>query len=364
MKIGIDARLSGLKHAGIGRYTQNLLQKILEYDKKNSYVFFFYDQQQAREVLADKIENKNLEIVITPIKHYSLAEQLYLPKIFSQHKLDLLHVPHFNIPILYHGKLVVTIHDLLWHEYKGGSVTTLNPVMYALKYLFYRVVTKAAVRKAKKILVPAQTIKETVATYYPSTLDKIVITKEGSQLRNSDKISVTKQKNSLLYVGSLYPHKNIKLVLRALEYLPKYKLLIAGSRSVFQERVELFVKDKELEKRVTFLGYVPDEELAELYQSVTALVQPSFSEGFGLTGVEAMSVGTPILASHIPIFREIYQDVAFYFSPFSVPSFVQAVQLLESTPLDSKLAMGKKLASTYNWDEMAQQTIEVYKSLE
>lgn len=363
MKIGIDARLSGLKHAGIGRYTQNLLQKILEYDKKNSYVFFFYDEQQATEVLADKIKSKNVKIVITPIKHYSLAEQLYLPKIFSQQKLDLLHVPHFNIPIFYSGKLVVTIHDLLWHEYKGGTVTTLNPIMYALKYLFYRVVTKAAVLKAKKILVPAQTIKETVATYYPTTQNKIVITKEGSQLLGSGKAPATKQKNTLLYVGSLYPHKNIKLVLRALEFLPKYKLLIAGSRSVFQERVEVFVADKELEKRVTFLGYVPDEELAELYKSVTALVQPSFSEGFGLTGVEAMSVGTPILASHIPIFREIYQDVAFYFSPFSVPSFVQAVQLLESTQLETRLTQGKKLADTYSWDDMAKQTLQVYRSL-
>ena len=108
-----------------------------------------------------------------------------------------------------------------------------------------------------------------------------------------------------------------------------------------------------------FLGYVPDAELVELYQKVTALVQPSFSEGFGLTGIEAMSVGTSVLASDIPIFKEIYQDVAFYFSPHSTASFIQAVHALEQNP-DEKNFEGMQLAKTYSWEKMAAQTLEAY----
>ena len=360
MKIGIDARLSGSKHAGIGRYTQNLIRELITQNKKDTFVCFFYDLEQATAVLAELNTNKKVKTVITPIRHYTFAEQMELPKLFAAEKLDLLHVPHFNVPILYTGRLVITIHDLLWHEYKGKSVTTLNPVQYLLKYFFYRLVTRIAVHKAIKILVPAQTIKNTVLRFYPKTKDKIVITKEGATLINPKKLKdLPKLKHTFLYVGSLYPHKNLKLVLESLKSLPKYKLLIAGSRTVFQDRVKSYIKYKDIADQVEFLGYVPDAELAQLYKQVTALVQPSFSEGFGLTGVEAMSVGTSVLASDIPIFKEIYQDAAFYFSPHSTASFIQAVHALEETAGAINVE-GLKIIKNYSWQKMAQETAVVY----
>lgn len=363
MRIGIDARLSGAQHAGIGRYTQNLILELLKKNKTTTYVLFFYTQEQAETVLGTEISNKKVEVVITPVRHYTVTEQLKLPKLFKAQKLDLLHVPHFNIPIFYKGKLIITIHDLLWHEYKGGSVTTLNPVMYFLKYLFYRLVTRIAVYKAEKIIVPAETIKNTVTKFYPKTEEKITVTKEGAYIVDPKKLKNLPQlKNTLLYVGSLYPHKNLKLILQALPSLPKYKLLIAGSRNVFQDKVREYVKYKQIEEQVEFLGYVPDEDLAKLYQQVTALVQPSFSEGFGLTGVEAMSFGTSVLASDIPIFKEIYQDVAFYFSPHSIASFIQAVHALEQKS-DAQNKEGVQLAKNYSWEKMAEQTIELYKEI-
>lgn len=360
MRIGIDARLSGPKHAGIGRYTQNLITQLLSKKRDAQFVCFFHDQEQADAVLGLLIKKKNIEIQLVPVRHYTFAEQLKLPKLFGNAQLDLLHVPHFNIPIFYRGKIVVTIHDLLWHQYKGGSVTTLNPVMYLLKYFFYRLVTRIAVTRAVKIIVPAETIKETVSKYYPHTKEKIIVTKEGAQIADPSKLTqLPRKKKTLLYVGSLYPHKNINLILQALPSLPDYKLLIAGSRNVFQDKVKAYVKYKEIEDQVEFLGYVPDEQLAELYQTVTALVQPSFSEGFGLTGVEAMSFGTSILASDIPIFKEIYQDAAYFFSPHSTASFIQAVHAMEQNP-EKQNTEGIRLAKTYSWEKMADATMDVY----
>ncbi len=363
MKIGIDARLSGAKHAGIGRYTQNLIRELLKENKKNTFVLFFHDQEQANDVLAEYSKHKKLKVVITPIKHYSFAEQKVLPKLFALENLDLLHVPHFNIPILYKGKKIITIHDLLWHEYKGGSVTTLNPVTYTLKYLFYRLVTRIAVHTAEKILVPAQTIKDTVIRFYPKTKNKIIVTKEGAQIVDGKKhANLPKFKNTFLYVGSLYPHKNLNLVLQSLSSLPKYKLLIAGSRNVFQDQVKSYIKYKNIENQVEFLGYVNDVELTKLYQQVTALVQPSFSEGFGLTGVEAMSFGTSVLASDIPIFKEIYQNAAFYFSPYSTASFIQAVHALEMNT-DKINTEGIAIAKSYSWEKMAAETLAAYQEV-
>ena len=136
MKIGIDCRLAGSQHAGIGRYTESLLTSLLKVNSNNNWVLFFYDENQAKAVLKNNFDHQKVQVVITPISHYSVEEQLKLPKIFKAEKLDLLHIPHFNIPIFYSGKLVVTIHDLLWHEYKGGTATTLSPLKYFLKYIF------------------------------------------------------------------------------------------------------------------------------------------------------------------------------------------------------------------------------------
>jgi glycosyltransferase involved in cell wall biosynthesis len=363
MNIGIDARLSGSQHAGIGRYTQNLITQVIIKNKKDYLILFFYDKKQATEVLGKLSKNKRIKVVITPIKHYTFSEQIHLPQTFSKYNLDLLHVPHFNIPIFYTGKIIITIHDLLWHEYKGKSVTTLSPIKYILKYLFYRLITRIAVHKAKKILVPAQTIKKTVAKFYPNTINKIIVTNEGVNISNGDKLEdLPKLKKTFLYVGSLYPHKNLNLIIQSLPSLDKYKLLIVGSRNVFQDKLKEVIKHKKIQDRVKFLGYLPDNELAKLYQQVSALVQPSFSEGFGLTGVEAMSFGTSVLASDIPIFKEIYQDAAFYFSPHSTASFIQAVHALELKS-EKENTQGIKLAKTYSWEKMANETIAAYKEI-
>src|SRR5260221_9542612 len=178
-KIGIDCRLAGIHHAGIGRYTENLIKRLPALGPEFQWVFFFSNQKQVEEVLGDLVTHPQVQVVIAPIRHYSLAEQLQLPGMFIQQKLDLLHIPHFNVPLLYYGKLVITIHDLLWHEYRGLGVTTLSPWLYYLKYGGYRFVVSQAVRKASKILVPAETIKQTLLRFYPILSDKIVVTKEG-----------------------------------------------------------------------------------------------------------------------------------------------------------------------------------------
>lgn len=361
MKIGIDCRLSGSKNAGIGRYTSKLVEHLLNQYPDIDWVLFFYNKEQQEEVTKSISLKNNHKVLITPIRHYTLEEQLKLHKVFNTEKLDLLHVPHFNVPIFYNKPFVVTIHDLLWHQYKGLSVTTLNPILYILKYVFYRIVTYFAINKSKAIIVPAETIKETILNYYPRVKDKIFVTKEGAELDERKPTKSTKLSKTLLYVGSLYPHKNIKVVLRALKKLPEYKLLIAGSRSVFQEQVFEYIKNNNLETQVEFLGYVKDQELQELYTQVTALVQPSLSEGFGLTGVEAMALGTPVLASDIPIFKEIYQDAVYYFSPHSETSFIGALHTLEGgNDLEEKTRIAKKLIKQYSWPEVAKLTYDVY----
>ncbi len=155
MNIGIDARLWGLEHAGLGRYVMELINSLSREDKKNEYTIFLRRKYFNQTDLPD-----NFSKVLADIKHYSVEEQWLLAEMFNEEKLDLLHVPHFNVPLLYKKPFVVTIHDLLWHEIRGLSVTTQNPVTYIIKYFGYRSVVKHALQKSIEILVPSKTIKE------------------------------------------------------------------------------------------------------------------------------------------------------------------------------------------------------------
>lgn len=360
-KIGIDCRLSGNAHAGIGRYIEELIVRLPKLDKNKQWVLFFYSRQQANDFLEKLVPKpSNIKIIIAPIRHYSIEEQLKMPGIFAQEELDVLHIPHFNVPIFYRGKVVVTIHDLLWHEFKGLNVTTLKPYLYYLKYLAYRFITKMAIKKAFQIIVPAQTIKKTVIKYYPWAKKKITVTREGHSERFRPLVNNSGPNKTILYVGSLYPHKNVDVILKALKSLPQYHLEIIGARNIFQEQTEMKSVKLDVHRQVAFLGYLSDEELNKKMAESFALVQPSLSEGFGLTGIEAMTAGIPVIASDIPIFREIYQDGAIFFDPQYPTDFVKAVNKFETINRKALIKKGINIAKQYSWDKMTKETLAVY----
>ncbi len=365
-RIGIDCRLAGKKHAGIGRYIENLIIRLPQLSSTQSHqvewVFFFSDKAQAEEFEIPE----NVTSIFVPYRHYSVAEQVFVPRIFARQHLDLLHIPHFNIPLLYKGKIMVTIHDLLWHEYKGNQVTTLPKWQYFMKYKAYLYTTDQAIKRASWILVPAETVKKTVLKYFPFAKSKIEVTTEGiaepyrEALLHDNEVSKAQRKKQLVYVGSLYPHKNVMIAVKALQELPHFTLIIVGTRNVFQEQMKKEIKKLGLEDRVEFKGYLTDEELITLFRESFALVQPSLSEGFGLTGIEAMAAGLPVVASQIPIFQEVYQDAAMYFDPFSSSSFAQAVQNIEFDSWSKITEKGKKVANHYDWDKTAELTFQSY----
>lgn len=364
-RVGIDCRLAGSRHAGIGRYVKNLVIELARIGPPTiTWVVFFSDLAQQQEVLPNP--PANWEVRFAPIRHYSLQEQLKMPAIFTAAQLDLLHVPHFNVPLGYRGKLVVTIHDLLWHEQRGAAVTTLSPLMYWLKYAFYHVIVRHAVTTAQTIFVPANTIKETVSKYYPLVATKISVTYEGIDQSFLTKQTPPKQKArdeyQLVYTGSLYPHKNIKVVLQLLQQQPDVTLTIVGSRSVFRTQVEEECREMAISDQVHFAGYLPDKQLRELYLHADALVQPSLSEGFGLTGLEALATGLPAIVSDIPIFREIYQDSAIYFNPRDPQSVYDA--LLEAVKQrDTILDRSQALLKRYCWRSMTNTMLATYQKI-
>lgn len=365
-RVGIDCRLAGRRHAGIGRYVVELVKRVTTHPTID-WVLFYSDQEQIDELFGSTIPS-NCELHHSPIRHYTVREQIEMKAIFTNASLDLLHIPHFNIPVMYSRPLVITIHDLLWHEHTGAAVTTLPAWQYWIKYCFYRLVSKVAVSKAKAIFVPTYTVQKTLKHYFPTSSTKVIVTPEGINgellAEAKNKKQLTRKSKQLLYVGSLYPHKNVDLIVKSLHLLPDYELTIVSSRTVFRKNIEKLTNTLNMSDRVTFLENVPDSDLAQLYQLASALIQPSFSEGFGLTGLEAIAFSTPVIASDIPVFHEVYDKAAIYFDPHSQTDFVRAVLACSKPELVKALHSARaSVLEKNNWDNLANLTYAKYVAI-
>ncbi len=380
--LGLDARLAGQKNAGLGRYINNLALRLPFFIPENyRLVYFFHDKSQWSELITQigtlpAAQGKNVQdifskikLIYAPIKHYSLAEQTQLPQVYAQENLDLLHVPHFNAPyFLGKQKFVLTIHDLLWHEKKGLAVTTLPAWKYHLKYFAYRFLTNRVVKKAAKIIVVSQTCQKTVLKFYPRIKNKLQVIYNGvNQFKQgslSPKFTAPLAKNFLLYVGSLYPHKNLIIVLKALAQEKSLHLVIVSARDAFWEKTNQQIINLGIVSQVTFLGQVSDEQLSYLYQQAQALIQPSLSEGFGLTGIEALQARTPVIASDIPVFQEVYGAAYTSFKPNQEADFLRAVKKSASLKTNpSWKTLAAKQVALYSWDNMVKQTVQVYQEV-
>ena len=365
MRIGIDARLYGVKHTGIGRYTQNLILNLAKADRKNTYVIF------GSEEIRKEIESlKRFKFVKLNTKIYSLGEQLINPFVFKKAKLDLLHVPHFNAPIFYSGKLIITLHDLIKHFSTGKDTTTHSLAIYWVKHWAYRLVVRINLTKAVSIIVPSNFWRDYLINKLKISPKKVHVTYEAADKKFSlnKKIKPNKilakydiEKPFLIYTGNLYPHKNVPFLIEAVNHFNqthKHQITLAlvCSRKVFKDSISP-------SRYVKILGYVPDDDLSTLYSQALALVQPSLMEGFGLTGLEAMQLDLPVLAADASCLPEAYGDAALYFDPRKLSDLVNKIDMIVSDPsiLKDLIKKGRKQIKLFSWYKTAKQTLAVYR---
>lgn len=366
--IVIDARLYGPKHTGLGRYTKNLLLALKNLPDFKKYKFTLLIYPELLTEISGELKD-SYQYVPTPLRHYSLAEQIFLPTLLNKLKPDLVHFTHLDKPILYLKSSVVTVHDLIRHFSKGTDTSTKNPLFYWLKYFAYLLMTRI-VFLTSHLIVPSNFWRDYIIKKYKYPPQKIITTYEAVDPNFLKKFSSSKNLKSkissyIIYTGNLYPHKNIQIVLKALKKLPHLKLKIICARSVFTQKLEKQISFLNLQKQVEFLGYIPDEKFSDLYQKALALVHPSFLEGFSLTGLEAMALNCPVIAANASCLPEIYQDSVLYFDPKNPADLVKQIKLLQNSPeLREKLKrLGKAQIAKYSWTKTAKETLDFYKSI-
>ena len=358
----IDARLYGSKHTGIGRYTKNLLlamSKLPDFTKYNFSVL-------VTDYHPELIDYKQIDI---EIPHYSRQEQTHLPQIIRKLKPDLVHFTHFNKPINYCGKSVVTIHDLIKHFFKGKDTTTKNALLYWPKYWLYLLVTYINI-KNNYLITPSNFWRNYIIKHFHKNPKNIITTYEAIDpvfIKNLDinnyelnKNYKLKIENYIVYTGNLYPHKNVDVIIKALEYLPKIKLKIICNQSYFLDK---YKKKYENNPQIEFLINIADNEFKDIYPQAICLVHPSLMEGFSLTGLEAMALNCPVVSSNLSCLPEIYGNSVLYFNPHDPKDLADKIQSLDKNKRQELIKKGQKQIKKYSWTKTAQQTLDYYEKI-
>lgn len=371
MKIGIDARFLGPIGKGLGRYVERLVEYLEKLDKENEYIIFL--RKENWDYYTPRVSN--FKKVLADYRWYSLVEQVAMPWLIWREKLDLVHFPHFNVPIFCPKKFVVTIHDLILLQFPTPRATTLGPFWYKIKYLCYRLVIGIGLRRAAKILTVSECTKKELVKYFKINQEKIVITYEACDGVEYGQLGMP-EKNILkrfgitgpylLYVGNAYPHKNLEGLIKIFENLNlDYQLVLVGKEDYFYKRLKKETAKSKIKNKIIFTGFVSEKELANLYRNAQLYVFPSFVEGFGLPGLEAMSYGLPVVASNSSCLPEIYGEAAIYFNPKDLEDVTEKIKkgLFDQNLRRALIAKGFEQVKKYSWQKCAEKTLEIYTTV-
>ncbi|WP_411824264.1 glycosyltransferase family 4 protein [Leptospira sp. 'Mane'] len=311
IKIGFDARM--IENSGIGIRIQHIL-KFWPIAEEKAELHIFGDPS----LLSKYNLPSHSKIIPYTTKIYSIQEWLGHP---YMKKMDVLDIPHFNVPIFYIRKCIVTIHDLIPYHFKAAHSSIIKRIY--LQFIFRWIKWFA-----RKVIAVSEFTKQDLISEFKFFDSKISVIYNGIDIgffskRKSTEISIFQKKYKLpeeylFTVGIGKSHKNFPFLLISLEEMWKNKslvlpLVIGGiSKKIPNELSEI---QKKYKNKIYFLPHLPYSELPLAYQGAGLFVYPSLYEGFGFPVLEAQSVGTPVLSSSASVLPEILQDTAEYFDP-------------------------------------------------
>lgn len=358
MRIAIDARLYGIHHRGIGRYLSELISTLAQIGVNDEFVLLVDPRNPQQPINLPK----NFCTHFVSASVYTLSEQFAVTAALKQIKPDIIHFPHFSVPFFTPSPFIVTVHDLILHHFPEERATTLPSFIYYFKLQVYKKIISRAIARARRVIVPSQTVADDIVNYYPLSKTKIIIIPlaPGTSAL-ADETQVPKFPY-ILVVGAAYPHKNldkaIEAVVVARRELPNHKLLIVGRNDYFMNRLKYQCHKAGINESIHFFGQADDSTLTALYKNADCYLQVSLMEGFGLGPLESLQNGTPAIVANIPIFREVLGSAVTYVNPLSATEIAQAVvSVCKKIPssVDARAILKK-----YSWTNTATATLEAY----
>ncbi len=258
------------------------------------------------------------------------------------------------------GRQVVLTHDLIHELFPDLFPTSVRQSELALK--------KTAFSRAGRILCVSATTAQDFAQYYPlqaSKLRVITIACDPSfRLKADQDIAYRLERPFLLYIGRRSAYKGFETLLNAYSRWPgrrAVRLLVVGEE--WSPKEAEFLSEHALQDRVVLLPHLSDDQLCDLYNQAAAFVFPSLYEGFGIPLLEALACGCPIVASDIPVAREVAAGVPDYFQPADEAGLIDALdRAVAGGPSAGRREEGLDLARQRTWEQASHQVWEALQA--
>lgn len=274
-----------------------------------------------------------------------------VPKIIKREKIDVLYHLSCNNGL----RKLKTISVVIPHDIKAVAHRVLANVKVPFyKYWLYKIMYYVDFKHADHIIAISDTDKEEISTYYKKFVNKITRIYNPINIRPIEKDSNQKEK----YITALnlqFHHKNIITLIKAFELIKdktEYKLYLMGSVPKRVQYLKDYVSEHNLEDKIVFTGFIPDDEMQQRFVNSALYVNPTLYEGFGMTAIEAMIMKVPTLISKIPTNYEITQGLCEYYEP-AEDEHVLASRILECLDkqfdADKLDEISKKMLATYDY---------------
>ena len=296
MRIALDCRYIG--KSGIGTYIENIVDELCNNHPEHDYLLIV---EQGKEL---KYNNANVSVLYTSIQPFSLRELFTFPT-REINQCDAYFTPYINIPSGIKIPTYSTIHDVIFLD--------LPNLTSGIGKIIRKWFIQRAINKSKSIFTVSEFSKKRIKFHY-KTSKNIVVTfsaiSTSLKKYSKDNVSRSSKGSYLVYVGNIKAHKGLKVLLEAFTKTMSRgcgkMLYIVGDAEKMRSsdrQISHYIDDS---NRIKFTGFIPNEEMYNLICGADALVLPTFYEGFGLTPLEALYLGTDVIISDIEVLKEVY----------------------------------------------------------
>ena len=377
MRVGIDAT-SWMNQRGFGRFTRNVVSRLVDLDEDNEYVLFLDERTGAVADLPARALRREVTLRQTAARSATADSQrtpgdlLRLTRAVDPRRLDLFVFPSILTYFPVVGvPTVIGIHDAIADQFPELTMPTFRAraAWWAKERL--------AIRSARRVFTVSEESRRLIAERFALTEDAIGIVSEAPDEvfgpRTAEELEAElgplglERGRYFVYAGGISPHKNVETLLDAFAALrdergevPRLVLVgelrgdpyLSAAASVRARTSELG-----LDEDVVLPGFVSDERLACLFAGSLAAVLPSLAEGFGLPAVEAAACGAPVILSDLPAHRESLGDGGLYFPPRDAHALTDRLgALMDDDDLRRELAeRGRGNVGRLSWDAGARE---------
>lgn len=373
MKIRIElSSLANKSISGVGNYTRLLSEALAAtpHTTVHGSYFNFLNRQITPEVRLPLPLEKN---TILPLRLYAKLQSFNVAPPFDLFlkKVDLTIFPNFATWPTARSRLHATvIHDLTYLRYPD--------VVEAKNLEHLRRVVPRSIKQADFIITVSERVKQELIDEFGLDPSRCVVTTippdTSFAIPNHNEIHQKYSiptKDFIFFIGNLEPRKDIPTLIAAYRSLPdelkqRYSLVLAGGKGWKTEASERAIRDaQDAGERVVHVGYVDQADASAFHQQASLFVMSSLYEGFGMPILEALTSGTPVVASDIPVLREAGGDAALYAEPQNSHDF--ALKITEaltnsSTQAALRAAIGPHLG-TFSWQKNVQRILEITHTL-